>query len=240
MDRILEISELHFCYENRPVLQGVSLTVQPGEVVALLGPSGAGKTTLLRCIAGLLKPDLGQIQVCGQAARLGTPQIAYMVQEDLLLPWRTVLANVLLPIDLRQGIRGRIPASAKARKLLVALGLEGWEERYPHELSGGMRQRVALARTLLSEGSLYLLDEPFGSLDLIRREQLYDLLLDHCVSPQSGVLVITHDLRDALRLADRLVVMAQGTIAGQVLSDAPNAEQLVRNLLAEAVATCRS
>jgi NitT/TauT family transport system ATP-binding protein len=238
MDRVLEIQDLTVGYGRERILSGLNLVVRAGEVVALLGPSGSGKTTLLRCIAGLLEPHAGFLRICGQPAEVGNPDVAYMVQEDLLLPWRNILSNTLLSVELRQGIRGRISQSPEARRFLRELGLQGYEERYPHELSGGMRQRVALARTLLLQGRLYLLDEPFGALDLIRREQLYDLLLQHTLSPTTGLLIVTHDLRDALRLADRIVVLTNGTITGQVHSTDPHAESLIRELLREA--TCPS
>jgi ABC-type nitrate/sulfonate/bicarbonate transport system ATPase subunit len=225
---LLDIKNLSFRYGKRSVLRGVDLTLEAGQLVALLGPSGSGKTTLMRLIAGLMDPDQGSILLDGAPTYLGNPEIAYMVQEDLLLPWRDLLSNVTLPLQLRRGGRGG--GHTEALELLAQLGLAGWERRHPHELSGGMRQRAALARTLLSGGRLLLLDEPFGALDLIRREQLYDLLLAHAAG--RGVLVVTHDVRDALRLAHRIVIFGAGRILGQVTD---GNEQMVRTLLQEAM-----
>jgi ABC-type nitrate/sulfonate/bicarbonate transport system ATPase subunit len=235
---LLDVKQLRFGYGRQPLLQDVNLSLHPGEIVALLGPSGSGKTSLLRLIAGLLAADSGSILLNGQSTRLGHPDIAYMVQEDLLLPWRNLLQNVTLA----QQLRGQPVDRDKALQLLQQLGLTGCEHLYPHQLSGGMRQRAALARTLCAGGKLLLLDEPFGSLDLIRREQLYDLLLQSCLSPERSILLVTHDLQDALRLAHRILIFSNGKILAEVHPS--QGEKTLRQLLREAMshqeAPCRS
>ena len=161
---MLSLEDVHFAYES-PILKGVSFTLEEGEIAALIGTSGSGKTTLFRLITRLLKPSRGIIGCSVEAT--------YMQQEDLLLPWRTVMQNILLPFEL--GVNEGAPI-AEARRLLNLVGLEGCADAYPKELSGGMRQRVSLARALLQDRPLMLLDEPFGSLDVLIREQLYLLL----------------------------------------------------------------
>src|SRR5215217_2936628 len=179
---ILEVRDLAATYENRgmvvPVLADVSLSLAAGELVAVIGPSGSGKSTLLDVIAGLIEPDRGEVRLDGErlpaAGRLG--RTAYMRQRDLLLPWRTVVANAALALEV-----GGVPkreARARARARLPEFGIDGFEEAYPAELSGGMRQRVAFLRTLLAGRPLVLLDEPFGALDALTRASMQDWLLD--------------------------------------------------------------
>ncbi len=188
-----------------PVLQNLSLTVERGEFVALLGPSGCGKSTLFNVLMGLVPADEGEIRFQGQPVPHLQRRAAYMIQKDLLLPWRTVLQNTLLyPEILAQD---GPEAEQRARQLLSEVGLEGFEQALPHTLSGGMRQRVALARTLMSGLDLLLLDEPFGSLDAITRRLMQKLLLRLWQRYRQTVLLVTHDVEEALLLADRVVVL---------------------------------
>jgi len=207
---MLEVESLHFAYGEKPILNGISFSASEGEIIALIGVSGSGKTTLFRLITGLIKPMEGDIVIAGRAVPEGAQLTTYMRQEDLLLPWRTVLGNLLLFNELSKQKRN---LQAEAHALLKRVGLEGSAEAYPNELSGGMRQRVGLARALLQNRPLLLLDEPFTSLDVIIREQLYTLLREIRDQYHKTIVMVTHDFRDAMALADRILLLSQGKIA---------------------------
>lgn len=188
-----------------PVLAGLDLEVKRGDFISLLGPSGCGKTTLLNIIAGLIRADSGRIFIKDREAASGRGHVAYMQQDDLLLPWRTALENALLGPELRGA--DRLRARHEAEGLFHRFGLEGFEDHYPAELSGGMRQRVALIRTLLTGKELLLLDEPFGSLDAMTRSVLHRYLLGVWEEFEKTILFVTHDLEEALVLADRVYLL---------------------------------
>jgi len=187
-----------------PALADVSFSVQPGEFVTLIGPSGSGKSTLFNLIVGLLAPDSGEIRVDGEPAQPG--RVGYMPQRDLLLPWRTVLDNVILAQEVRG--RPRTEARARARARLPLFGLEAFADAYPAALSGGMRQRAALLRTVLTERDVLLLDEPFGALDALTRRELQDWLLGLWAQLQQTMVFITHDVEEAVYLSDRVIVLS--------------------------------
>jgi NitT/TauT family transport system ATP-binding protein len=182
-----------------PVLQGVDLTVAPGEFVCLLGASGCGKSTLLNLIAGLTEPTTGSIEVSAQRPAL-------MFQEPALLPWLTAAGNVELALKAR-GV-GRSARRTEAQRLLGLVNLSGAEDKRVHELSGGMRQRVALARSLAQDSSVLLMDEPFAALDAITRDVLHEELVRLRESQDLTVLFVTHNVREAVRLGDRVVLLS--------------------------------
>lgn len=186
-------------------LHGIDLELAPGEFVALIGPSGCGKTTLLHILAGLITPDAGRLWLDGTRVQHARGHVAYMQQKDLLLPWRTVLDNSILGLEI-QGVPKR-EAYERAHLLLERFGLAGFERAYPNQLSGGMRQRAALVRTLLLERPIWLLDEPFGALDAMTRSRLHRYLQSAWEGSQATVLFVTHDIEEALVLADRVAVM---------------------------------
>ena len=188
------------------VLRDVSLAVTAGEFAALVGPSGCGKSTLLALIAGLEAPAAGSIALHGdtEARRLG--RVGYMPQRDLLLPWRTALGNAAAGLEAR-GV-ARAEARSRARALFADFGLAGFEDAYPAALSGGMRQRVAFARTALVSGELLLLDEPFGALDALTRAGLQEWLLEVWARLGAACVLVTHDVEEALLLADRVYVLS--------------------------------
>jgi len=193
-------------YGNVAVLGGVSLEVPSGGTVGLVGRSGCGKSTLLRLIAGLEAPDRGRIAVGGaedEAGRLAS--CALMPQADLLMPWRDALGNASVPLE--NAGAGRREARARAAELFAELGLAGFEEARSWELSGGMRQRVAFARTLLAEKPVLLLDEPFGALDAITRIEMQEWLAGALAALPRTAVLVTHDIDEALRLCDRVVVL---------------------------------
>ena len=187
-------------------LEDISLQVMPGEFVTVIGPSGSGKSTLFNLIVGLLEPDTGEICLDGEVCHRRAGRVGYMPQRDLLLPWRRVLDNVILPLEI-SGVP-RDEAHARARELLPLFGLEDFAEAYPSALSGGMRQRAALLRTMLAERDILLLDEPFGALDALTRRELQDWLLGVWHRFGQTVIFVTHDVEEALYLGDRVIVLS--------------------------------
>lgn len=191
--------------DQLPVLDALNFSVDKGEFVALLGPSGCGKSTLFNIISGILAPDTGEIYLNGEQICGNTGRFAYMQQKDLLLPWRTVLKNVLVGPEIQREPLDTVKEEAQQR--LAQLGLSGFENSYPVQLSGGMRQRVALVRTLLFRKEILLLDEPFGALDAMTRTVMQSILLDIWTEGQQTVILITHDVEEALLLADKIYVL---------------------------------
>jgi len=190
-----------------PVIGDLSLTLQEGEIVSIVGPSGCGKTTLLNTLCGLLTPDSGRIRWHGRELS-GQPQnVGYMLQKDLLLPWRTALGNAMLGLE----IRGVAPSEAQDRShaMLDQLGLHGFADHYPSTLSGGMRQRVALARTLVHEPDVLLLDEPFAALDFQSKLLIESDTAALVRQSKRSLLLITHDIEEAVSLADRVIVLSK-------------------------------
>ena len=187
-------------------LEAVDLTIANGEFVAIVGPSGCGKSTLLRLVAGLIPPSAGTISVSGQTVTRPVTELGIVFQSPVLLDWRTTLGNVLFQV----GIRGLNEAAYRDRAmaLLDQVGLGEFADRYPHELSGGMRQRTAIARALLHDPKLLLMDEPFGALDALTREQIRLDLEQLWMRTRKTVLFITHSIDEAVLLADRVVVMS--------------------------------
>lgn len=186
--------------ELTKAIDEVSFEVQPGEFVAIIGPSGSGKSTLLNAIAGLLQPTRGTL-VLAEGTRLG-----YVFQQDALLPWRRAIDNVSLTLELR-GVRRKV-AHERAEMLLHALRLDGFERHWPHELSGGMRKRVGLAAALIDEPNVILMDEPYGALDAQTRLVLQDEVLALWRRERQTVILVTHDLEEAVSMADRVIVLS--------------------------------
>jgi len=204
----------------RAVLDSLDLRVPPGGRLGIVGRSGVGKSTLLSLVAGLTQPDAGLISVCGEQSASGRlSRCALMPQRDCLLPWRTALDNACLALENR-GISRR-EARERAAPLLASLGLAGSEHLRPGRLSGGMRQRVAFLRTLLSDKQVLLLDEPFGALDAITRGELQEWLSEILVREPRTVLLVTHDIEEALLLCERVVVLAAGRVALELEVEVP-------------------
>lgn len=201
----IEVRGLSHSFDGRPVVEGVDLAVGSGEFVSIVGPSGGGKTTILKVLAGLLVPDRGSAEVHGESAIAMFGKVAYMPQRDQLLPWRRALDNAILGAQ----IRGRKPAEARveARALFAQFGLSGHERSWPSELSGGMRQRLALLRTFLAGFDTLLLDEPFSALDALTRRHMHTWLQEIWLADQRTVLMVTHDVEEALLLSDRVIVL---------------------------------
>ena len=206
----IEVKNLSRSFEidgsTLPVLEDISFSVSGGEFLTIIGPSGCGKSTILNILAGFITPDGGEIYLDGNRVENLQQVTAYMVQKDLLLPWRTVLSNTILAPELRGEDIERV--KEEAVNLLESFGLTGFLNSYPSELSGGMRQRVALARTLMSKRPLLLLDEPFGALDAMTRFVLQNLLIYVWQKYKKTVIFVTHDIDEAFLLSDRIIVLS--------------------------------
>jgi len=190
---------------NVEALSGINLGIRVGEFMSVLGPSGCGKSTLLKCVSGLESISAGEVRIHGQPV-VGPPDdLGIVFQRDVLLEWRSVNDNVLLPIEFAKG--NKKDFRERANDLLVLMGLDGFQNRYPWELSGGMRQRVAIARALLTDPALLMMDEPFGALDALTRDDLNIELLRMWDETHKTVMFITHSISEAVFLSDRIVVM---------------------------------
>jgi NitT/TauT family transport system ATP-binding protein len=214
-------------------LDGVDLSLEEGEFAAVVGPSGCGKSTLMKLVTGLVRPAGGRVAVDGNEVRGPLKIVGMAFQNPTLLPWRTVLDNVLLPLEIVQPHRRRLRRERaayeeKARRLLATVGLEGFERRYPWELSGGMQQRTQLCRALIHEPRLLMLDEPFAALDAFTREELWCVLRDLWEQERFTVILVTHDLREAAFLADTIHVMSArpGRIVTRRSVDFPRPREL--------------
>jgi ABC-type nitrate/sulfonate/bicarbonate transport system ATPase subunit len=230
MTATVEISGLRHSYGGRPprlVLDRIDLAVEEGQFVSLVGPSGCGKSTLLRVIAGLLPAAEGAVRVHGRSVVDQTGLVAYMPQRDLLLPWRRALDNAVLGAEVTGAPRDQ--ARDRARSFFDRFGLTGFEEAWPGELSGGMRQRLALLRTFLLDRDVLLLDEPFGALDAITRRGMYAWLQDVWLADRRTALFVTHDVEEAIYLSDRVIVLSQrpGQIRAEIDVALPRARESV-------------
>ncbi len=216
----LDIERIGFAYPQRPpVVDDVEWHTGAGEFHCLVGRSGCGKTTLLKLAAGLLRPQAGRILLRGAEIRAPGPQLGFMFQAPTLLDWRRAIDNVLLPVSLQR--RPDAQDRQRALALLDQLGLASHARSYPRQLSGGQQSRVALARALILEPPLLLLDEPFAALDAITRAELQDDLLRTCRTHGTTVLFVTHDLHEAVYLGDRIAVMHAGRIVDDIRIELP-------------------
>ena len=209
MEYLLEVKDINYAYHNMDgetkALEHISFSMKEGDFLAIVGPSGCGKSTLLHLIAGLLEPEKGLILLNGKYLRGSATNIGYMLQKDELLEWRTVYHNVLLGLEIQHSMTAR--AKEKARELLDIYGLDQFANSRPSELSGGMRQRAALVRTLVMEPDLLLLDEPFSALDYQTRLTVGDDIGQIIRKKKKSAILVTHDLAEAISLADRVIVL---------------------------------
>lgn len=216
----LEIDDVSFTYPGwPPVVRAVDWDIAQGEFHCLVGRSGCGKTTLLKLAAGLLHPDSGSIQLQGRQLLAPGPQLGFVFQSPTLLEWHRVIDNVLLPVSLQHPPTAQ--ERGKAQQLLDLLGLSAHARHYPRQLSGGQQSRVALARALILEPALLLLDEPFAALDAITRGELQDDLLQMCSLRRTTVMFVTHDIAEAVYLGDRVAVMDSGRIVQDIRIEVP-------------------
>ena len=195
-------------------VEDITLQTPEGEFIAIVGPSGCGKSTFMKLATGLRRPTRGQVRIAGDAVTGPLKIVGMAFQAPTLLPWRTTLANVMLPLEIVEPYRSQLRSrrrefEARARKLLATVGLAGYEDQFPWQLSGGMQQRASICRALIHEPRMLLLDEPFGALDAFTREELWNVLRDLWTEQRFNVILVTHDLREAVYLADTVYVMSR-------------------------------
>ncbi len=217
----LIVKNVHKSYDGREIIRGINLTLHEGELVCLLGVSGGGKTTLFNVISGLTAPEQGQVFLDGEEITGKPGKISYMLQKDLLLPYRTIEDNVALPLMIR-GMKKK-DARAQVAPYFAEFGLEGTEKKYPRQLSGGMRQRAALMRTYMFSRNVALLDEPFSALDTITKSAMHTWYLNIMEQIHLSTLFITHDIDEAILLSDRIYLLTgqPGEITTEIIIKEP-------------------
>jgi NitT/TauT family transport system ATP-binding protein len=230
-DKFVELADvrLHFGGgQGTLAVDNLNMAVAAGEITAVVGPSGCGKSSLMKLVAGLMPPTRGSIRVGGTPVKGPLKVVGMAFQNPSLLPWRTTLQNLMLPLQIVRPYRSRFNTErakyeANARQLLAMVGLRGFESQYPWQLSGGMQQRASLCRALIHKPSLLMLDEPFGALDAFTREDLWDVLQTMWMAEKFTTILVTHDLREAVYLADTVHVMSNrpGHIVGSYRVDLP-------------------
>jgi NitT/TauT family transport system ATP-binding protein len=212
MDTLIDIRGVTHAYQTKhgplPVLDGLNLSVPEGEFCAVVGPSGCGKSTLTRLVAGLMKPDRGEVFLHGEKVTSPRKTVGMAFQNPVLLEWRSILENVMLPLEIVAPSMARADKVARAEHLLEMVGLKGFENKRPSELSGGMRQRASLCRSIVHKPQVLIMDEPFGALDNFTREDLWQTMRDLRAAEPFTAVLITHDLRESVFLGDQVVVLS--------------------------------
>lgn len=224
MGKKLEVNHISKAFDGRVVLEDVNLYLEEGEIVCLLGASGAGKTTLFHIIAGLMCPEEGTVTLSGEDITNAPGKVSYMLQKDMLFPYKTVLDNVALPLMLheknpRRKIGQKKRAREKAASYFEEFGIAGYEKKYPAQMSGGMRQRAALLRTYLFSDNVALLDEPFSALDTITKSAMHQWYLQVMEQIHLSTLFVTHDIDEAILLSDRIYILAKNP--GRIVEEIP-------------------
>jgi len=212
MTNLIEIKGVRHAYSTPdgplPVLDGLEMAVPEGEFCAVVGPSGCGKSTLTRLVAGLMKPDAGEVWLHGERVRSPRKTVGMAFQNPVMLEWRTILQNVILPLEIVAPSMPRREREARAHELLSLVGLDGFEDKRPSELSGGMRQRASLCRAIVHKPDVLIMDEPFGALDAFTREDLWQTMRDLRAKEPFTAVLITHDLRESVFLGDQVIVLS--------------------------------
>ena len=215
---ILEVRNVSFGYDEREIISNINLELRDNELVSLLGVSGSGKSTLFNIIAGLLKPDAGKVIYRGEDITGKSGIISYSFQKDLLLPYMTIEENVALPLLIKKEKKSK--ALVKANEMLKEFKLDAYAKKYPKELSGGMRQRIALIRTHLFSKDVSLLDEPFSALDAITKDEMHDWYMNMRRKYNTSTIFITHDVDEAILLSDRIYILGDGDIKTEIKIEA--------------------
>jgi NitT/TauT family transport system ATP-binding protein len=230
-EALVRITGLEKIYRSKDgndihALKDINLDIQAAEFISIVGPSGCGKTTLLKILAGILQRSSGEVVMQGKSLSGPSRELGVVFQAPVLLPWRTVLQNVMVPVEIQK--RDRAAFEARARQLIAMVGLSGFESKYPSELSGGMQQRVGICRALVHDPSFLLMDEPFGALDAMTRESMNEELQRIWSESRKTILLVTHSIPEAVYLADRVVVMTPrpGRIVDVVSVDLPRPRTL--------------
>lgn len=212
MENLIEIKGVTHAYRTKagplPVLEDLNVSVPEGEFAAVVGPSGCGKSTLTRLIAGLMKPDRGEVWLHGERVTSPRRTVGMAFQNPVLLEWRTIIENVILPLEIVAPGMPRKDREARAMELLEMVGLSGFERKRPSELSGGMRQRASLCRSIVHKPDVLIMDEPFGALDAFTREDLWQTMRDLREAEPFTCVLITHDLRESVFLGDQVIVLS--------------------------------
>ena len=225
MTNLIDIRDVRHAYATPagplPVLDGLNIAIPEGSFCAVVGPSGCGKSTLTRLIAGLMRPDEGEVWLHGERVKSPRSTVGMAFQNPVLLEWRTILDNVILPLEIVAPRMPRAKREERARELLSLVGLEGFEDKRPSELSGGMRQRASLCRAIVHKPEILIMDEPFGALDAFTREDLWQLMHRLRAEEPFTALLITHDLRESVYLADQVVVLSGRPARTQFVLDIP-------------------
>ncbi len=217
----LKVNNIRKTFEELLVIDDITLELREKEFVSLLGPSGSGKSTIFNIIAGIIHPDEGEIIIDGEDYTQKTGRVSYMYQKDLLLPWKKIIDNVAIPLVIK-GMKKK-DAREKVNEYFKIFGLNGFEYKYPFQLSGGMRQRAALLRTYMFSKDIILLDEPFGGLDSITKRKMQYWLLDVLDNLNASILFITHDIEEAILLSDRIYIITDrpASIKEEIIVDIP-------------------
>ncbi len=225
LGNLIEIKGVTHAYKTKagpfPVLRDLNIAIPEGSFCAVVGPSGCGKSTLTRLIAGLMIPDEGEVWLHGALVKQPRKTVGMAFQNPVLLEWRTILQNVMLPLEIVAPMMPRAEKEARARALLAMVGLEGFEGKRPSELSGGMRQRASLCRALVHKPDILILDEPFGALDAFTREDLWQTMHSLRAREPFTALLITHDLRESVYLGDQVVVLSGRPATTQCVMEVP-------------------
>lgn len=230
---ILKVSNVSKSFGDRTIIKDINLTVKKGEIIGLLGISGSGKTTLFNSISGIDIPDSGKIELAGKDITGQPGHISYMLQKDLLLPYKKIIDNVSLPLLLSGTSKKK--ARLQAKKYFAQFGINGTENNYPNELSGGMRQRAALLRTYLASDGVVLLDEPFSALDTITKQGMHTWYLSVMEKIELSTIFITHDIDEAIILSDRILILSgtPGKITNEIVISTPKPRNKDFNLTPE-------
>src|SRR5436190_5844240 len=230
-ESLVRITGLEKIYRSKDgndihALKDINLDIRAAEFISIVGPSGCGKTTLLKILAGILQRSSGEVAMQGKSLSGPSRELGVVFQAPVLLPWRTVLQNVMVPVEIQK--RDRAAFEARARQLIAMVGLSGFESKYPSELSGGMQQRVGICRALVHDPSFLLMDEPFGALDAMTRESMNEELQRIWSESRKTILLVTHSIPEAVYLADRVVVMTPrpGRIVDVISIDLPRPRTL--------------
>ena len=223
---LLKAEKINFSFGKLKVLQNISLEVKKGQFFALVGPLGCGKTTLLKTLGGLIKPTKGKVYLSNRLLTKPSAEISFVFQKSNLMPWRTVEKNIILPLEIKKVPKKEV--KKRVRKILKLINLEKFKNTYPNDLSGGMEQLTAIARSFIADAQILLLDEPFASLDAISREKMNQELLKLWQRKRKTIILVTHSIEEAVFLADKVLIMSQrpGRIKSIIKIDLPRPRQL--------------
>ncbi|KNZ43385.1 ABC transporter ATP-binding protein [Acetobacterium bakii] len=232
MSVIIKISNLSKLYNDRSILKNIDLTIETGEFLCIIGPSGGGKSTLLNLIGGFIKSDGGSVSFQGETVNKPNRECIMVFQEfDQLFPWKTVQENIEFPLKNDPHHYSKTEIAALTGTYIDMVKLHEFKDFYPHQLSGGMKQRTAIARALVTTPKVLLMDEPFGSLDILTKTELQDTMLEIWKKTQTTIVFVTHDVREALHLADQIIILGDGTVQQRIENKTKDSEERVKEII---------